>query len=382
MRDDIDQLAGHFYANGLFETTFLGALVPWDDLVGEPNTGHAAVADLLISRVAHATLSANFDPLIEQWANAHKVAMRGALDGTEAVSFVATANPLLKFHGCLTRSRECTLWTQGQITDATIGSRIESCAAWMRINLPGKDLLVIGFWTDWGYLNDVLANVMSLQGLHSVTVVDPLPSDDLQIKAPVLWGKLTASTTLFKHVQASGADALDELRAGFSKVWARKFFALGKPYFEAEGKTYSAAAVDPAAVGTEELYNLRRDSEGVPYNRAARRKEPAREAAIAAFAHLLLLQVGAVRQGAWYEHGGHTIRVIHGSGQPLETVREGYNEPPAIPQAEIVICAGAQALSVPGRLIASGVGPSVVRASPGGPSRWLTLEDARAELAI
>jgi hypothetical protein len=109
MRDDIDQLAGHFYANGLFETAFLGALVPWDDLVGQPNAGHAAVADLLISRAAHATLSSNFDMLIEQWANAHKVAMRGALDGPEAVSFSDTSNPLLKFHGCLNRSRERTL---------------------------------------------------------------------------------------------------------------------------------------------------------------------------------------------------------------------------------------------------------------------------------
>jgi HIUase/Transthyretin family len=61
-------------------------------------------------------LSANFDPLIEQWANARKIALRGALNGQEAVNFADTPSPLLKFHGCLTRDREETLWTQGQLT--------------------------------------------------------------------------------------------------------------------------------------------------------------------------------------------------------------------------------------------------------------------------
>jgi hypothetical protein len=117
LRDDIDRLAGHLYAQGQFEDVFLSVLVPWDDLVGEPNSGHAAVADLLISRAASATLSANFDPLIEQWAERRKVAMRGALNGAEAVEFTTRSNPLLKFHGCLHRNPDNTLWTQEQLAD-------------------------------------------------------------------------------------------------------------------------------------------------------------------------------------------------------------------------------------------------------------------------
>ena len=35
-------------------------------------------------RAAHAALSAKFDPLIEQWCQRHKTAMRGALAGAEA----------------------------------------------------------------------------------------------------------------------------------------------------------------------------------------------------------------------------------------------------------------------------------------------------------
>jgi hypothetical protein len=85
MRDDIDALAGHFYGAGTFKNVFIRTLVPWDDLVGEPNRGHAALADLLICRAAHTALSANFDPLIEQWSDRQKVALQGALTGIEAV---------------------------------------------------------------------------------------------------------------------------------------------------------------------------------------------------------------------------------------------------------------------------------------------------------
>jgi hypothetical protein len=96
MRDDIDQLAGHFYGTGEFESVFVGTLVPWDDLAGESNPGHAAVADFLISGAAVAALSANFDLLIEQWAHRRRVAMRGALDGRQAQNAGGHERPLVK----------------------------------------------------------------------------------------------------------------------------------------------------------------------------------------------------------------------------------------------------------------------------------------------
>jgi hypothetical protein len=137
--------------------------VPWDDLVGEPNIGHAAVADLLICRAAHAAMSANFDPLIEQWSEGRKVAMQGALTGAEAVEFAARTNPLLKFHGCLRRGRDDTLWTRVQLQEPEVQQRVQNCSAWMTAHLPAKDLLIVGFWTDWGYLNNVLANAIAPQ---------------------------------------------------------------------------------------------------------------------------------------------------------------------------------------------------------------------------
>jgi hypothetical protein len=42
MRDDIDQLAAHFYSKGEFESVFIGTLVPWNDLTGESNPGHGS----------------------------------------------------------------------------------------------------------------------------------------------------------------------------------------------------------------------------------------------------------------------------------------------------------------------------------------------------
>ena len=241
LRDDVDRLAGHFHARGDFKKLFI-RLVPWNELVGQPNSGHAAIADFLISRAAHAALSANFDPMIESWASERKIAMQGALTGQEAVEFTNNTNPLVKFHGCLQRARDATLWTQGQLADPDVQGRVKSCSEWMNLHLPGKHLIVIGFWTDWGYLNDVIGNAFTIDNATSVTVIDPSTAMELQTKAPNLWKKLNGLSSVFEHVQASGADALEELRTAFSKTWARKFHALGRPLTEAAGASFPRQA--------------------------------------------------------------------------------------------------------------------------------------------
>ena len=377
MRDDIDQLAGHFYETGEFESVFIGTLVPWDDLAGESNPGHAAVADFLISGAAVAALSANFDLLIEQWAYRRRVAMRGALDGRAAQN--GGGSPLLKFHGCLHIDRQKTLWTTEQLVDPTIKQRIDTCSDWMKLVLPNKDLLVIGFWTDWGYLNAVLADALSVGGFNSVTVIDLASSTALEAKAPVLWANLSNGTAHFQHIQASGADALAELQIAFSRVWLKKFYALAKPLLEAEGKTYTPIITN---LPIDELYDLRRDAEGIPYDRAARTKQPPTQAGTSAFLQSLLLQAHATRHGAWLEYKGRRVRVIQGSGEDINTIREKYKEPPASVQPDVIVCAGAHDLSVPGHLISTGAGSSVVRPAPGGGIPWLTFEQARAEFLV
>src|SRR5260221_6602310 len=221
MRDKIDQLAGHFYNSGEFPV-FIDTLVPWNDLVGPPNAGHEAVGDLLVTRAAKVALTANFDPLIELWAKERRINMRGALTGEEAERFSELSSPLLKFHGCADRSREQSLWTQGQLADPAIRARIDQCRAWMALKLPSAHLLVVGFWTDWGYFNDVLTEVIAGPGFDAVTVVDIQTEADLQVKAPQLWTRLKSVGPRFTHVRESGAVVLEELRNEFSRSWLRK----------------------------------------------------------------------------------------------------------------------------------------------------------------
>jgi hypothetical protein len=277
LEERLDQLAGYFHAKGDFERVFIG-LVPWNELVGPPNSGHAAIADFLISRAAHGALSTNFDTMIESWAGQQKVAMRGALTGQEAVNFLDCSNPLIKFHGCLHRGREETFWTQGQLNDAVIQARIASCTGWINLNLPDKHLVVVGFWTDWSHLNDALADALTIGNASSVTVIDPKPTAALEAAAPNLWARLNGLSRAFEHVPASGADALEELRAAYSKVWARRFYSLGRALIEGAGGAVAVAAPFDG-LAAEHLYNLRRDAQAMPYTMAATLKTPADAAA-------------------------------------------------------------------------------------------------------
>ncbi|MFZ0928496.1 MAG: hypothetical protein WAN11_07840 [Syntrophobacteraceae bacterium] len=380
MRDDIDRLAGHFYGRGDFEKVFI-RLVPWNDLVGRPNNGHAAIADLLICRGAHAALSANFDPLIERWAQERKIDMRGALTGQEAVNFTVHTNPLVKFHGCMDRNREKTLWTQRQLTEPAVQEHVRSCSQWMNLHLPGKDMVVVGFWTDWGYLNEALADAFAIDNASSVTVIDPSPTADLQIKAPDLWAKLKSLSNSFEHIAESANDALDELRTAYSRTWARKFYALGQPLLASTGGAAAVAAPFDTLAG-EDLYNLRRDAEGVPYTCAATIKAPGTNAAHAAFVYMMLLNAGAKSEGAWLLHGGKSIRVVNGAGQGLTVLQGEYKEPTTVPQPDIIVCAGAFDLGVPAKLIAPGRGASMIRPTPGGTAKWLTFDQAQMELGL
>jgi hypothetical protein len=355
--------------------------VPWNELVGPPNKGHAAIADFLISRAAKATLSANFDCLIESWAEEHKVALQGALTGQEAATFSSDANPLIKFHGCFHRCKDETFWTDKQLTDPVIQQRVVSCSQWMNLHLGEQSLVVVGFWTDWGYLNDVITDALQINNASSVTVIDRSSLGELQTKAPNLWARLNSLSHQFEHVQASSDDALDELRTAYSKSWARKFYALGHPLAQDAGAAIPTAGT-PEALNGEDLYNLRRDAQGTPYTRAATLKIPAPDAAQAAFAHLIFLNAGATQRGAWLQHSGRSVRIVNGAGQGLGQVQAQYKEPPSVLQSEIVVCAGASDFGVPARLIAVGRGASTIRPTPGGVARWLTLGEAQVEFGL
>jgi hypothetical protein len=381
-QENIEQLAAYFYAHHDFKR-FLD-LVPWNDLVGEPNEGHAAAADLLITRAVKAVLSANFDLLIEQFAWAHKIQLTGALTAQEAEEFGELSSPLLKFHGCLNRGKSDTIWTKLQLADAPVSDRVQSCSNWMALKFPGAHLLVIGFWTDWDYLNQIIENALAVGGFEAVTVIDLDASETLAGKAQGLWEKLTSVGERFKHIRESSADVLKELQVEFSRMYARKFFASGASLAEEAGKPVAPAKIAEHidALTLVELYALRQDVDGVPYNRAARTKSPPGAAQQAALAHLLLLHANAARQGAWYFYSGKKIRVVQAGGKALSTLKAEYKEPSLFEQPDVVLCAGAFDLGLPARIMDNRGGSTVVRATAGGTARWMTLDDAIAEFQL
>lgn len=380
LRQDLEALAEYFAGLNTLKAQFIENLVPWIEFERPSNPGHAAIADFLIAKAVVAGLSSNYDKLIEQCAWDYGADFLGSLDGDEAMLRARAQAPLLKFHGCSHRDRASTVWAPSQLHDATISERIEKSKVWMAANLRQKDLLVVGFWSDWDYLNQVVGG--ALHGLNplSVTVIDLSGSADLEQKAPDLWVLAHQPQVTFAHVQESGADALDELRRGYSESYLRQVLAAGRAAFEAA----TGAACDPAwlnvsGLDSESLYDWRRDAEGVPASRPAMTNRPMGSEALGYF-HLLLRRAGAKQERQGYTLAGRRIRVINGAGSFLSTVATRFVEAPAVPSAEVFVAVGATDLGLPGHVVRSGAAGSVMRPAAGG--TWLTLEQAQVELGV
>ena len=380
LRDDLEALAEHFVDLNTLKPVFIEHLVPWQEFERPPNRGHAAVADFLITKTVVAGLSSNYDKLIERCAWDYGADFRGSLDGVQATVASHKHAPLLKFHGCSHIDRGSTVWAPSQLHDLTIADRIEKSKVWMAANLRQKDLLVVGFWSDWDYLNQVLGD--AAQGLDplSVTVIDPSPTAALQTKAPGLWALAHQPHVTFSHIRESGADALDELRRAFSESYARQVLAAGRGLFMAKtGVPCDPAWLAVAGIDGEALYDWRRDAEGVPSGKPAMAKSP-QHVDLLGYFHLLLRRAGAVQQPRGYTLAGQSIRVVNGAGSDLSTVAKRFIEAPAAPSADVFVAAGSIDLGLPSHLVRPGTAGSVVR--PGAGGKWLTIEQAQVELNV
>jgi hypothetical protein len=380
LRDNLEELAEHFVGLNTLKAVFIEHLVPWTEFERPSNAGHAAMADFLIAKTVVAGLSSNYDKLIERCAWSYGADFRGSLDGDQATMVSQKQAPLLKFHGCSYIDRGATVWAPSQLHDPTIADRIAKSKIWMAANLRQKDLLVVGFWSDWDYLNQVLGD--AVQGLDplSVTVIDPSPTAALQAKAPSLWLLAHQPQVTFSHIQESGADALDELRRAFSENYARKVLAAGCTVFEAT----TGVACDPAwlavsGLSSDELYDWRRDAEGVPAGKPAMAKSP-QNVDLLGYFHLLLRRAGAVQQPRGYSLGGQSIRVINGAGSDLSIVAKRFIEAPAAPTADVFVAAGSMDLGLPSHLVRPGTSGSMMRPKAAG--KWLTIDQAKLELHI
>jgi hypothetical protein len=140
----------------------------------------------------------------------------------------------------------------------------------MAAHLRQKDLLVVGFWSDWEHLNAVIGSALADVDPLSVTVIDPSPIDALEDKPPDLWAIAHADNVTFTHVRASGADELDEFRQAFSQSYARQVLGAGRAIFEEKtGAACDPTWLDAAAFDSETLCDWGRDAEGVPRTQPA-----------------------------------------------------------------------------------------------------------------
>ena len=381
LRGDLEALTAHFANLNILKKVFIERIVPWQEFgFSPPNVGHAAIADFLIVRAAVAGLSSNYDTLIERSAQNYGFDFLGSLDGDEAVLHAATQGPLLKFHGCSQRDRSSTIWASSQLQDQVIAARVQKSKTWMAANLRQKDLLIVGFWSDWQYLNQIIGSALNNVNPLSVTVADPSDAGQLQQKAPHLWALAHAKNVSFDHVQESGADVLDELRRAFSKNYIRQVIAAGREAFEQElDVPWDPGWLDVDDFDSETLYGWRRDAEGVPTGKPATKQRP-ENSEVLGFFHLLLRQAGAQQKGDTYEMNGRTIRVINGAAEFLGKLRTRFVEAPVIPTADIVVAVGATDLGLPGNIVHRGHVGNFIRPEPGG--RWFDISGAREELNI
>lgn len=357
-RNDLEEVTRLIYANNHGEL-LRNKLVDWRPFRSGPNSGHAAIADFLSCGAIEYGVTTNYDVLVEASADAlGEPAFQAATDGVEAEE-KHDHSPYVKAHGCCVRKIRETVWFREQLTaDPDIKLAHERTRKWLEARLQNKDLLFVGFWSDWAYLNEVLELLLDIRPT-TVVLVDPQDEAALKAKAPKLWQWAT-SCARFEHVRDSGTDFLDDLRRRFSIRFINDMMKFG-----GSRKFQSATSTDDAVA-------IRRDTVGTPVGKPLRGKRADARMEIVAREHHHLNDLGYALNGDRYMVGARTIRLVNGGGRMLNTVRAEYNnEPPGVREADWVVCAGAiDDGGVPPHLLRISTTPTLVR--PGSTAKWVT----------
>ncbi len=368
LHDDLEALAKFIWERGQLRTLFIQRLVDWAPFRRKPNSGHSAIADLLLCSGIEAAVSTNYDTHIEDAAfDLGEGDFRIALDGAQAQTCPPTQRPLLKLHGCCQCDRDNTVWLKEQLGELVVSRRTALSRDWIRANLRQRDLIFVGFWSDWAYLNEVLERIVAdlpPDEPRLAVLVDPDPWPSLVKKAPVLseWAQNGAAIT-FRHAQEYAEVFLEELRVQISLQFVRTVLS-------AAGRTYEGLAGHPPARlrppiavsgGGDELYGLRRDLTGMGPRDAVRTLRPDGLELIGAFLLALLLR-GATVKGGILQYQGQSLRVFNGAGKLMSQVRARLEAPQhlTIPVDEI-ICVNAFPDPSPPNIVRPGAGSTVVR---------------------
>ena len=379
--DNLELQADHFIQNGRFSTYFLGRLISEDRFATKPNDGHEAIADFLLCRAVSAAVSTNVDFLIEAAGQSLFGQINGFLDGVEAANCPDDRSPLLKIHGCWTKDRNNTVWTPKQLNSEPIKTRIEHSTNWLNLNLRNKELLVVGFWSDWSYLNSVLSVALGAIHPSAITIIDPSETSVLEQKSPGLCAIGNSSDVSFKHVQGCGATFLNELRNSFSRKFFRKAVNQGRDSFiHTTGLRYEESWLDlPVDTDSHSLHMIRRDIEGREPNEPARFREPENNTLVGLTISQLQAK-GAVLNGTYWQLGDKKVRVLR-SAKLIHDIRNIFSsEFSPLGAADIVICVGADDRNMPSDIVREGTQINVVRGGPAG--KWLTSSQACEELEL
>jgi hypothetical protein len=376
----IAEQAEFFFQHSELGTMYLRTLIDAHAFAGPPNAGHTAVADLLLVRAIQTAVSTNVDTLIE----AAGMLLRGQVGvGIERRTVAALApdiSPLLKIHGCWSSDRDNTVWAPGQLAVDPVAGRIQGNKEWLLTRLLDRDLIIIGYFTDWDYLNEVLERTLGEVRPARVVIVDPSPGATLAAKAPVLHGLGGRARVSFCHVRTSGTEFLERLRLEFSQAFVRRLlYSGGQAYEHRKGAVPDPAWLEPPGISVGDLWQVRRDLEGCFPNDPAHDRVPPEEPVLG----LMLLELrekGATADGPYWLLGGRRIRVLRTPNQLLHMVQVKFERetPPAV-APDVIIAVGAEASSLPPHIVRGGTAPSITRGSAG---RWLTRQDALMEFGL
>ena len=381
---NLELLATFLFGNPDYWRLFLKRLINWGPFMRGPNPGHQAISDLLCCGAVRFAVTTNFDTLIEFAAESMgEPVFRAALDGDQMQERYSHRS-LLKLHGCVRKDEERTLWCRRQYDeiggDAVIRDRLESASNWLNINLKGCHILIVGYWSDWPHFNDALSAALATQPLASITLVDIGSDEYLREKTPQLWDVAGQLGDRFKRARISGAEFLAELRKGQSLRFFERVLCESVPvYRDLGGGKENPLPLVPADLGTDELYDLRRDICGVAPNEVVRDHAPNKNMQGVGAVHLLVQEKGFQFSGNRYETpDGTRIRVINAASDSLHRVKDRFSVGRSATNAkEVVICAATTGDGgVPEDIVRdrTNVG-GIVRAETN--SQWLDVERAR-----
>jgi hypothetical protein len=154
--DDIQAQAEFFFARNELQTVYLATLIDRHAFAGRPNPGHFAIADLMLSMVIQTVVTTNVDLLVENAGNDLFGQIEAGIDGVTVASFPPNVAPMLKIHGCRLVDWPNTIWAPSQLRIEPVLSRVASSVPWVSQRLLNRDLVIVGYWTDWDYLNQIL----------------------------------------------------------------------------------------------------------------------------------------------------------------------------------------------------------------------------------